>query len=272
MKNTIYMLASESNRQMNSFIVTTGEGGVIVIDGGWADDADKLTRKLKEITGQDKPHVDAWFFTHAHDDHISAFNRIVAEDKGELTFDKVYYNFPSTQFFDNFEPTEAHALKKFYANLPKFADKICIVYQSDKYEVKGAKFEYLYTADPNYQFNCINNSTSVFRMTLGGNTVLFLGDLGVDAGKKLLSLHGNNLKSDYVQMAHHGQNGVDFDVYEAIAPSACLWCTPDWLWNNDAGLGYNTHCFKTIEVQGWMDKLGVKTHYVTKDGDQTIQL
>ena len=65
---------------------------------------------------------------------------------------------------------------------------------------------------------------------------------------------------------------ANFDVYQAISPSACLWCTPDWLWNNDAGLGYNTHCFKTIEVQGWMEKLGVKTHYVTKDGDQTIEL
>ncbi len=272
MKNTIYMLASESNRQMNSFIVTTEEGGVIVIDGGYEFDSPKLISKLKEITGQDRPHIDGWFFSHAHDDHISAFNKIMEDGKGELTFDKVYYNFPSTQFFDNFEPTEAHALKKFYANLPKFADKICIVYQSDKYEVKGAEFEYLSTADPNYQFNCINNSTSVFRMTLGGKTVMFLGDLGIDAGKKLLALHGNNLKSDYVQMAHHGQNGVDFDVYEAIAPTACIWCTPDWLWNNDAGLGYNTHVFKTIEVQGWMDRLGVKTHYVTKDGDQIIEL
>ena len=272
MENVMYMLDSTSNRQMNSFIVTTKEGGVIVIDGGYEFDAEKLIGKLKEITGKAVPHIDGWFFTHAHDDNISAFNKIMEENKGEVTFDRVYYNFPSTQFFDNYEPTEAHALKKFYANLPKFVDKICIVYQSDVYEVAGAKFEYLYTADPVYKFNCINNSTSVFRITLGGKTVLFLGDLGVDAGKKLLAMHGGALKSDIVQMAHHGQNGVDFDVYEAIAPSCCLWCTPDWLWNNDAGLGYNTHCFKTIEVRGWMEKLGVKEHYVTKDGDQIIKL
>ena len=103
-------------------------------------------------------------------------------------------------------------------------------------------------------------------------TVMFLGDLGWDAGAKLLSMHGEKLKSDIVQMAHHGQNGVERDVYEAIAPSACIWCTPLWLWNNDAGKGYNTHVFKTIIVRGWMDELGVKEHYVAKDGDQTILL
>ena len=41
MNNTIYMLNSESDRQMNSFIVTTQENGVIVIDGGYAFDAEK---------------------------------------------------------------------------------------------------------------------------------------------------------------------------------------------------------------------------------------
>ena len=38
MKNAIRMLTSESGRQMNSFIVTTEEGGLIMIDGGYAFD------------------------------------------------------------------------------------------------------------------------------------------------------------------------------------------------------------------------------------------
>ena len=67
MENVMYMLDSTSNRQMNSFIVTTKEGGVIVIDGGYEFDAEKLIGKLKEITGKAVPHIDGWFFTHAHD-------------------------------------------------------------------------------------------------------------------------------------------------------------------------------------------------------------
>ena len=272
MKNTLYMLNSTSNRQMNSFIVTTEEGGLIMIDGGYAFDAEKLLSKLREISGQDVPHIDAWFLSHAHDDHISAFVEIVRHHQGEVNFDRVYYNFPSYQFFDKNENWEAHTVAEFYAVLPEFADKICIVTQGDEYVIKGAKFEFLYTTDPVYTGNAVNESTSVFRMTLGKKTVMFLGDLGWDAGKKLLAMHGDKLKSDMVQMAHHGQNGVERDVYEAIAPTACIWCTPDWLWNNDAGKGYNTHVFKTVIVRGWMDELGVKEHYVAKDGDQTIRL
>ena len=82
----------------------------------------------------------------------------------------------------------------------------------------------------------------------------------------------DKLKADYVQMAHHGQNGVDKPFYEAVNPTACLWCTPQWLWDNDAGKGFNTHCWKTVTVRGWMDELGVKEHYVMKDGLHEIKL
>ena len=272
MKNAIRMLTSESGRQMNSFIVTTEEGGLIMIDGGYAFDAEKLLANLREISGQSVPHIDAWFLSHAHDDHISAFVQLIREHRNDFTFDRLYFNFPSFQYFDKYENWEAHTVAEFYEVLPLFADRICIVSQDDVYTVRGATFEFLYTFDPVYTGNAVNNSTSVFRMTLGGKTVMFLGDLGWDAGAKLLSMHGEKLKSDIVQMAHHGQNGVERDVYEAIAPSACIWCTPLWLWNNDAGKGYNTHVFKTIIVRGWMDELGVKEHYVAKDGDQTILL
>ncbi|MFA6948983.1 MAG: MBL fold metallo-hydrolase, partial [Eubacteriales bacterium] len=118
----------------------------------------------------------------------------------------------------------------------------------------------------------VNNSSIVIKMTLGGKTVMFLGDLGVEAGEKLLGMYGEKLKSDYCQMAHHGQNGVTREVYAAVAPECCLWCTPQWLWDNNAGKGYNTHCWQTIIVRAWMDELGVSRHYAVKDGDQHIDL
>lgn len=110
------------------------------------------------------------------------------------------------------------------------------------------------------------------RMTLEDRTVLFTGDAGIEAGQKLLAQAGTSLKSDICQMSHHGQNGVDRAFYEAVSPECCLWCTPEWLWNNDDGLGYNTHIWKTVEVRGWMDDLGVKEHYVMKDGEQMLLL
>ena len=75
-----------------------------------------------------------------------------------------------------------------------------------------------------------------------------------------------------VQMAHHGQDGVDYSVYSAIAPKACLWSTARWLWTNNAGGGYGTGPFKTFGVRCFMEDLGVKHHFVQKDGVWEIPL
>ncbi len=82
----------------------------------------------------------------------------------------------------------------------------------------------------------------------------------------------DKLRADYIQMAHHGQNGVDRRFYEAVAPTGCLWCTPDWLWNNDVGGGFNTHVFQAVTVRGWMDEMGVREHYVMMNGVQVLEL
>lgn len=135
-----------------------------------------------------------------------------------------------------------------------------------------AEFEILYTPNPAYTGNAVNNSSVVLRMHMGGKTVMFLGDLGIEAGEQILAEYGDGLQNDYCQMAHHGQNGVTRAVYEAVRPKGCLWCTPDWLWDNDLGNGFNTAQFKTVEVRGWMDELKAEIHYVMKDGDQRIRL
>ena len=274
MKNTVYMLNSVTNVQMNSFIITTADGKVIVIDGGFRQDAENMLTYLRNITGQHIPHVDAWFFSHAHLDHISCFNEIVENHWDELTVDHIYYNFPSVQYCAREDRGYDHAVEHFNANLPRFADKVITVYGFDTYDIGDAHIDILYSPNSEIQCNFVNNSTAVFKLTLGGKSIMFLGDAGVEEGQRMMALYAgtDTLKADFVQMAHHGQNGVEKDVYAAIAPTACLWCTPDWLWNNDAGHGYNTHIWKTIEVQGWMQELGVKDHYIMMNGTQVIEL
>lgn len=272
MKNTLHQLKSSTRSQMMSYLITTEDGKHIVIDGGLKEDAPYLLSYLKEISGMEIPVVDAWFLTHAHYDHITAFMELVSADPSPVKVEKIFYNFPSEQYIDKYESHEAHAVKAFYQYLPLFADRAVIVSATDQYRFGDAVFDILYSPDPDFTMNAVNNSSLVIRMSLGSKKVLFLGDLGIEAGNKLLKQHGNNLKSDYCQMAHHGQNGVTKEVYEAISPKGCLWCTPKWLWDNDAGDGYNTYTWQTIIVRGWMDQMGITEHYVIKDGTQVIEL
>jgi len=254
------------------YIFRTADNKILVVDGGTYDDTDHLLHTLQKLSGKDIPHIDAWFLTHPHNDHIDAFMEIMRNRPCAVTVDAIYYNFPSSQFIERTQPQFAHTIRAFYKLLPEFSEHTCIITQGDRYYIGQTSVEVLYTHDPSFTDNSVNNATSVLRFTTNGKRILFLGDLGREGGAKLLSLHGNGLKSDFCQMAHHGQAGVDEDVYQAIAPAACLWCAPDWLYDNNAGLGFNTHQWQTVTVRGWMEKLGVSQHFVEKDGDQLIPL
>ena len=244
MKNTIHMLKSVTDTICNSFIITTEDGKTIVIDGGFPSETDHFLSSLQEITGAGIPQ------------------------------DTVYLNFPSQSFVAKQDASAAQTMADFYRLLPRFADKMRILSGGDVLDIGAAHFHILYSHDFEITANVCNNTSLVFRMELGGKSVMFTGDCGVEAGHKVLRLWKDSglLQCDYCQMAHHGQNGCDRAFYEAVAPSACIWCTPTWLWNNDAGKGYNTHTWQTVVVRGWMEELGVKEHYVMKDGTQAIHL
>ena len=103
--------------------------------------------------------------------------------------------------------------------------------------------------------------------------MIFLGDLGVEGGEHLLTVASPELlKADYCQMAHHGQQGVEKDVYEAINPDYCLWCTPTWLWDNKGPEGYDTGKYKTVIVRGWMSEIKIKKHYIMQQGPFVIEI
>ena len=103
--------------------------------------------------------------------------------------------------------------------------------------------------------------------------MLILGDLGEEGGDEVMAeCEKPLLMTDYTQMAHHGQWGVKKEFYEYIRPKKCIWPTPEWLWNNDNGKGFDTHYWQTVRVREWMEELGVTEHIVEKDGTQKIEI
>jgi len=267
-KNEFYLVRNATHHYMQSHIIRTEDDKILVVDGGTRNDARYLLSLLKSITGQAVPHIDGWFFTHPHSDHMDCFFEVMKELSDEIEFDAIYCNIPPADYFEG--PTAKETVETFQGYLPRFAGKVVTLQEGDVVHVGSCAFEVLFTPDTTITENKGNNSTTVIRLHLGSKSILLLGDLGKEGGEKLLERHGGNLKSDLCQVSHHGQRGCGREVYAAIAPTGCIWTAPDWLWDKSKNEFDFTH--NLIEVEwNWMKELGVKTHYVVHSGDVCIE-
>ncbi|MGC6173531.1 ComEC/Rec2 family competence protein [Lacrimispora sp. 38-1] len=264
---SLSLLADYDNRQMLSMILQDKNGALVVIDGGWDIDADHLSDVIRSKGG----HVSAWFITHPHSDHIGALVKILNNPDRKITIDNVYYSLADQSWYDKAESSRSQLvndLRSALSTLP--AESLHTVKKGDEIQVGSIKARVLnnpYLLD----VTSVNNSSMAYKFFLNNVSILVLGDMGPEAGKLLYEEAGAaELKSDIVQMSHHGQYGVSREVYAAIKPQIALWPCPLWLWNNDNGGGIGSGDWKTLETRQWMEELGVKVNYCIKDGDQTI--
>lgn len=265
----IMLLKNQTKSQMMSYIITTSNGSLIVIDGGLPEDAEHLKQAIRSKGG----HVSAWILTHPHSDHIGALTKIIEDNLNDIRIDAVYYNIVEQEWYERNEAYRADMVARFREAMNALSPDMrhSNVKKGDVVTIDNAVIHFL-NAPYLFNVNAINNSSIAFRIDMEGKRILFLGDMGEQAGYSLLQEVGaSELKADLVQMAHHGQYGVSREVYQAIAPDIAMWNTPEWLWNNDNGGGVGSGSWLTMEVRSWMQALGVKRHYIIKDGDQIIK-
>lgn len=259
---TLWQLPEQTPSQMMSYVIQTQGGKIIVIDGGKAGDASYLRGFLAALGNK----VDIWFVTHPHSDHIEALSHLLlSPDRPDIG--RIYASLPTKQWAEKYaEQGSRDSTTALQEAAGKAGMKITDLKLGKEFKVDELRIEVLGVKNPEITANAVNNSSVVLRFSDSRKAVLFLADLGVEGGDKLLAKYRERLKSDYVQMAHHGQAGVGKDVYKAIDAHTCLWPTPRWLWDNDRGGGPDTGPWKTLEVRAWMDDLGITRHHVSADG------
>ena len=258
-KFVLWQLPSQTPSQMNSYVLQTDKGKVIVIDGGTAGDAAYLKGFLAALGNR----VEAWFVSHPHSDHVNAITELL-NNPGGLTVNKMYGSMPEVKWIEQYEKDALPSTLNLNKALEKSSHKIIEHTIGQVILIDGIRFEIMAIKNPEITQNPINNSSVVMKVTDSKRTVLFTGDLGVEGGEKLLKGPcGAKLEAEYVQMAHHGQNGVNEKFYQAVKPRYCLWPTPLWLWDNDNGGGKDSGPWVTLNVRSWMDKLNIQKHYVS---------
>ncbi len=251
-----------------AYILKTDDGNVVVIDGGGIISAPFLERYLKELGGT----VNTWILSHPHLDHIGAFLEILKN--GEIQIDQIVHVPLTEDWVRQNEAVNFDLVSEYNKAVNASNTQIRPMKVGDTLLLgEGVQMNVLGGFNEDIKQNAINNSSLVFMVKSASKSILFLGDLGLQGGKFILKeTEPTALKADYVQMAHHGQHGVDKAFYEAVNADYALWPTPKWLWENRAdGRDYNTGNFMTFETRLWMEELGIKTNYVS-GLDGTVQI
>lgn len=205
-------------------------GHFVLIDGGWDDDSWRTLNLILDHGG----HVDAWILTHPHQDHISAFLNLY-EHGYDFTVDRIYaidldaeYYASVVELFDG-----GYEFFERFQDIASKLDNVQYVHTGEHYDLIGLDMEILnaYEKDnPLYEGDPANTGSMMFRLTAPqGKTMLFCADNRREESKYLIETYGESLKSDYLQVAHHGTGAtlsVEFD--ELVDPEVAFFDLPEW--------------------------------------------
>ncbi len=253
-----------------SFAVQLSDGRYIIVDGGTDHPINRaaLLQYLKENNpNAGKPVIAMWLITHAHGDHLSLANAFIEEYHGEVELECVAYNFPD---FDSIQmshedPVPMKQLASKFKTLVKEhfpASKKLILHTGQHFWVGDAELEVLYTHEDYYpnQYHYGNDTSLAFRMTLGGEKTIFLGDCDPILNQFMADVYKETLKCNNLQLAHHGFNGAVLDIYKYADPEVCFWPTDEERFKEDP------RCLGTqagYEFNAWLrnEEEKVRTHY-----------
>lgn len=258
----LWQLPSQINTIGNSYVFRMNNGQVVVMDGGVKEEAEYLRGFLAALGNR----VAVWFVSHPHQDHIGALNEIL-KNPGDIKIERVCQSGFSPEFRKT-EPDYQKAADEFYENLHQSGIPVYEMTEPGQViRIDKTSFKILAVKNEDIKENPYNNSSMVIRVWDDSKSMVFLGDCGKEEGDRLLNgPFRKDLDCDYLQMAHHGQRGVSKNFYRTVKFKACLWPSPSWVYNNDAGKGYNTHTFETVEIRNLVDSLGIKKNYVSNKG------
>lgn len=261
------------------YIFRLSDGSLVVIDGGmpWpATIPPAFYERLSEMANGGKIVISAWILTHAHPDHTRVFVELSKTHGADIDLRRVIYNFPGrlmqlgsghSAWCENEVRFVEEAIARFESK-PEFIR----AYTGQHYELPGMKIDMLFTLDdfrqPFFPLN-FNATSLIFRITVGEQTFMFLGDADPTSIGIIVAKYGSALKSDVVQVAHHGYYGGTKEGYDAIDAPIVLWPCP-WYHPKNNNLRYADPAWSPVTREMIRDH--AKYVYIQAKGTDILSL
>ena len=231
--------------------------------------------------------VEAWFISHPHSDHYYELSKCLKNYTKDSNYkiNNFYFDLPDIDDYyaargnlglTSYAYGDYSKFENFKLNFNNYANVNKIDIESESMlwyddingsvinkdeikwgldiEVDGVRFEILQTWDylDRKGSEDLNETSLVMRAWVEEQSILFLNDLGGfnsdrSSGARLVNTYGEALKSDIVQMAHHGQKGSQKALYDLVDAKVHLWTTPAFVWK------YPSTYTHLVETRKWVN-------------------
>ncbi len=207
-----------------SYAFKMSDGSFILLDGGNLtidSEIDRLYQWLDD-NSDGEIIIAAWLFSHLHGDHIGVYCGFMNKYGDKVKVESLVTNYPTFDYWksvsdivyasrpDEAEMTGWHktCYQNFEAVMTKYfgGTKLVIPHTGQTLSVGDAKIEIMYTHEDMFPatFERYNDNSVIYRITIAGKSFLMGGDAELQATEICANMHKGDLKSDYVQMEHHG--------------------------------------------------------------------
>lgn len=206
-------------------VIQLSNGHFIIVDSNTNGTQKGISDFLKAKAPDGKPVIEAWILTHFHQDHIGGFIDFVSNSRcmRDVTIKSIIYNFPQRQVLSTAPgATDQGNIAKFPIRLEKTGATVYQARTGQKYYFGNAEVEILWTYEdimPHNVFTDRTNPTCIgFSITIEGQKIMVTGDTSAEEFTAAYKKFGAYLKSDFVQLSHHGygDGGSPNEFYEFV--------------------------------------------------------
>ncbi len=213
------------------YIIRCADNSFFIIDSAHylsVHDNDRIHDFLRSMTPEnEKIRIAGWFISHGHEDHYSKFMDYMLYNCEDTVIERIYLNLVSAQHPDcgRWEQYNNVLMENFRNFINNERDiPIVKLHTGQRFFVRNLEFKVLCTHEDVYpESNAdFNNSSVVLMLEAEGTRVLIPGDASDKESIIMEECYGQWLKSDIVQLSHHGHNGTSEQFYQYVNADVVL--------------------------------------------------